>query len=53
LVFTQGFTYWVWHQPHFVALLAQLAIQEVRAAAGFHANQPDAQINGEPQQLRA
>jgi hypothetical protein len=36
-----------------VTLLAQPATEEVRASAGFHANQPDAQIRREPQQLRA
>jgi hypothetical protein len=36
-----------------MALLAQAATEEVGTSAGFHANQPDAQISGEPQQLRA
>src|SRR6202140_5324081 len=41
------------NQSHLVSLLPQCSAKKMRGSAGFHANQPDAYVGGEAQQLAA
>src|SRR5260370_27959592 len=41
------------YQPHLVSLFPQCSAKKTRTSAGFHANQPDAYVGSEAQQLCA